>query len=107
MIVPAVGSPADVKQVAKNWHEANDDLDSEVGYHARDGNEGNAAEVGGEYDDAAGEAAEQVADARNEPDNAVEAEADVGSGNAEPGVEGAGEQVEVFIAKSAPAAAQA
>ena len=49
----------------------------------------------------------EVAYAGNEADDAVEAEADLGAGDAEPGVEHAGEHVEVFVAKGAACAAHA
>src|ERR1700677_1194096 len=98
MIVASVGSPADIEEVAEYWHQAGSHFNGQIGYHARDRNQGNAAEVGSENDDAARHAPEQIADAGNEPDNAVDTKADLGAGDTKPGVKHAGAHVEVFIA---------
>src|ERR1700734_1975307 len=99
MIVASVGSPADIEQVTEYRHQARNHFYGQVGHHPRDGDQGNAAEVGSEHDDAAGHASQEIANAGNEADHAVDAKADIGAGNAKPGVEHAGEHVEVFIAK--------
>jgi hypothetical protein len=100
-VVAAIGLPCDVEGVSEEGHGADDDIEREIDQHARDGDVSRAAHPGGKDDDAGCEAGKDVADAGDEADDAVQAEADGGSRDAEPGVEQAAEQVEIFVAEEA------
>src|ERR1700751_2576616 len=106
-VVAPVGLPCDVEGVADERDGADDDVEREVDKHARDGDIGCAARPCGEDDDRGGEAGEDVADTGDEADDAVQSEADGSTGDAEPGIEKAAEQVEIFVAKEAIARADA
>src|ERR1700760_4487101 len=100
-VVAAVGLPCDVEGVSQEWHGADDDVEREIDQHARDGDIGCAPYPCGNDDDAGGEAGEDVADAGDQADDTVQSEANRSAGDAEPGVEQAAEQVEIFVAKEA------
>ena len=59
-------------------------LDAQVGDHARNGDQRHTAKECSDNDDAACRAGQEVANARDEPDNAVQAKANAGAGKACP-----------------------
>src|SRR5271165_3069344 len=101
VVVAAVGFPGDVEDVAEEGDGADEDLDGDVDHHAEEGDVGDAANPGGEDEDAGGDAGEDVAEAGDEADEAVEADAGGREGEAEPVVEEMGEEVEVFVGAEA------
>ena len=98
-VVAAVGLPRDVEGISEERHGADDDVEREIDDHARDSDVGCAARPCGEDDDGRGETGEDVADAGDEADDAVQAEADGGAGDAEPRVEKTAKDVQIFVPK--------
>ena len=93
------GLPCDVEGISEEGDGADDHVEREIDEHARDGDVACAARPCGDDDDGGGEPGEDVTDAGYEADDAVQAESDGGAGDAEPRVEKAAEDVEVFVAK--------
>ena len=81
-VVAAVGLPGDVEDVAEEGNGADQHADAEIGGHAHQRHVGNAANPGGQRNDQREQAGQHVAQAGNQPDDAVEAEADAGAGDA-------------------------
>jgi hypothetical protein len=98
-IVPAIGLPRDVEQVAEERDGADDDTEAEVDRHAQQRHVRDATNPRSENQDGGGDAGDDVAEAGNETDEAIEPEADGRAGNAEPVVEQVGVEVEVLIGK--------
>jgi len=103
-VVAAVGAPGDVEHVAEDWNRSDYDFDGDVGHHARDRDIRDAANPGCDDDDAGGDAADQVADARDEADDAIEAKADRGAGNFDEVIEQVRQEVEVLVVERLAAA---
>ena len=103
-VVAAVRPPGDVEHIAEHRNRADHNLDRHIGHHARHRDIGDAAHPGRDDDDAGGDAADQVADAGNEADDAVEPEADRSAGNPDEVVQHMRQQVEVLVVEGLAAA---
>ena len=95
------------KMSPKMGNGAHEDADAEIDGHAHQGDVGNAANPGGQGNDQREQAGEHVAEAGNEADDAVEAEADSGAGDAEGFVEKDFEAVQGAVAEEPGAAVPA
>ena len=99
LIVAAVRAPGDVEEVADEGDRADDGLDKNVEDHASENDVGNSASPCSEDDDRRGQASDNVARAGDKPYDAVEAEANAGSGDLDEVVEQVGEDVEMLVAE--------
>jgi len=106
-VVAAVGAPGDVEHVTEYGNGADDNFDRDVGDHARDCDVRDAAHPGCDDDDAGGDATNQIADAGDEADDAVQAEADGGAGNFDEVIQHMRQEIEVFVVESLASAFQA
>ena len=102
-VVAAVGFPGDVEGVAEDGDGADEDSDGDVGDHAEEGDVGDAADPGGDGDDEGEEPGEDVSQAGDEADDAVDAEADLGAGDEEGFVEEDFKPVEAFVVEEGAA----
>ena len=98
-VVAAVGLPDDVEQVAKERNRADEHADADVGGHAQQGNVRDAAYPRGQRNNERENARKNIAKARNQADDAVDAEAEVGAWDAERFVEEVLELFEGRVAK--------
>jgi len=80
-IVAAVRLPDDVEDVAEEWNGANEYPNANIGGHAQECDVWDAANPGGNGDDEREESGEDVAEAGNKANYAVDAEAEVRSGD--------------------------
>jgi len=87
LVVAAVGLPGDVEGVAEDGDGADEHADANVDGHAEEGDVGQPAHPAGDGDDERKQAGDDVAKAGYEADDAVDAEADAGAGDAEGFVE--------------------
>ena len=106
VVIAPVRPPADIEQVPQHRHQPHSDLDHQVHHHARDRHQRHAAHIRRQHDDAARRAAEKIPDPRDEPDNAIQPEADIRPRHAKPRIQHARQQVEVLIAKHAARSTQ-
>src|ERR1700733_10279612 len=106
-VVAAIRAPGDVEHITEHGNGPDHNFDCNVGDHTRDRNVGDASHPSCDDDDAGGDAADQVADAGNEADDAVETEANRGTRNFDEVVEHMRQEVEVFVVEGTAAAFQA
>ena len=98
-VVSAVGLPDDVEYVAEEWNGADKNSDADVGGHADKSDVWDAANPSGDGDDEREESGKNIAKAGYQTDDAVDAEPEVGSGDAEAFVEEDFQGLEGGIAK--------
>jgi hypothetical protein len=100
-VVAAVGFPGDVEEVAEERDGADEDADAEVDCHAQQGDVRDAANPRSEDEDGGSDAGDDIPEAGNEADEAIEPEADAGAGDAEPVVEKVRVEVEILVGEEA------
>ena len=103
-IVAPVGLPGDVKDVAEDGHRSHQNADAEIGSHAHQGHVGHAANPCGQRNEQREQAGQHVAQAGNQAEDAVEAEANGRAGDAEGFVEQNLQRVERAVAEQPGAA---
>jgi hypothetical protein len=96
-VVAAISLPCDVEDVAEERNRADQDVQCQIKHHADEGDPGNAAHPGRENENERRDAADDVAKARDEANQAVEAKTDASAGDPEAVVEEMREEVEVLV----------
>ena len=81
IIVPAVSLPGYVRHIADDRDCADEAFNCQIQDHAEQSNPGNPPLPRGEHDKDRGKGGERIADAGYPPDDRIETEADLGSGN--------------------------
>jgi hypothetical protein len=107
LVVAAVGLPYDIKDVAEEGDGADENADAQICGHAHDSDVGQAAHPCGKRNDERQQSRENIAEAGNESDDAVDTETEAGAGNAEGLVEQDFKAQEGAVAKDPRAAGPA
>jgi hypothetical protein len=100
-IVAPVRLPGDVKGIAQQRNRPQQYLDANVDHHSDQRDIGHTPYPRRYNEDRRSKAADNIAQAGDETDDAIQSEADGGAGDAEPFVEYVGKQVEIFIREEA------
>jgi hypothetical protein len=100
-VVATVRLPGDIKGIAQQRNRPQEDLDADVHYHSDQRDVRHAAHPGREHDDRRRQAANDISQARDEADDAVQSEAYGGAGDAKPVIEYVRQEVEIFVRKEA------
>jgi len=98
-IIAPVGFPCDVEHISQQGNGADNDIDGEVHDHTRERDVWHTAKPCGDDENAGGQSCKHIAQPGDEADDAVQSEANGGTGNAEPVIEQMRQQVEILIRK--------
>lgn len=99
--IAEIRAEPDVEEIAEQWYGPYERIDPDVQQHPCQDGPRHAQPGRGEDDVARKGGAGEVADAGNEPDQRVEPEANVGSGDADRGVEKLGQRLDFFRPRAA------
>jgi hypothetical protein len=100
-IVATIRLPGNVKQIAQQGHCSQQHFNPDIDHHSDQGDVGNTAYPRRNHDDRRSKAAKDVSQPGNEADDAINAKANRGAGNAKPVIENMRQQVEIFVGKQA------
>ena len=96
-VVAPIRFPGNGEGVAQNGNGPDEYADAEIRNHARQGDVGDTADPGGDGNDERKQAGQDIAEARHQADDAVDAEANSGEGNSEGFVEQDFKRAQRFI----------